>query len=86
MSSSDIAQFPNITVLLEGAVPLSISGEDYLFPLSDGCYSMGVVGKRREAFKYYSDGHKRSRKKRSKTSLFLVLSSFSLLTPFPSLP
>jgi hypothetical protein len=46
MSSSDIAQFPNITVLLEGAVPLSISGEDYLFPISDGCYSMGVVGKR----------------------------------------
>jgi len=44
MSSDDIAQFPNITVLLDGVIPLSIGGAQYLFPLSEGCYSMGVVG------------------------------------------
>jgi len=43
MEASDIAKFPNVTVLLQGAEPLSISGQDYLLPVKSGCYTLGIV-------------------------------------------
>jgi len=42
MTSSDIANFPTVTVQLQGAQALTISGGDYLIELSSGCYSMGI--------------------------------------------
>jgi len=43
MSDHQIAQFPNISVVLEGADPLTIDGTTYLVEQSGGCYTMGLI-------------------------------------------
>jgi hypothetical protein len=66
--------------MLDGAVPLSIGGEQYLFPLSEGCYSMGASREMKESERQRDRETLRQNRKENNPS-YLCLTFFSLSFP-----